>query len=54
MLNLFVMIYLKSSRPLQKAVVEDLETIFFLIKEQETALFIDKHFKFKIFFQQLI
>jgi hypothetical protein len=41
MLNLFVMIYLKASRPLQRAVIDDLETIFFLIKEQETALFID-------------
>jgi hypothetical protein len=51
MLNLFVMIYLKSSRPLQRAVVEDLETIFFLVKEQETLLFIDQHFKYKIFFQ---
>ena len=41
MLNLFVMIYLKASRPLQRAVVEDLETIFFMIKDQETLLFID-------------
>jgi hypothetical protein len=31
-------------------VVEDLETIFFLIKDNETALFIDQHFKLKIFF----
>lgn len=54
MLNLFVMIYLKASRPLQRAVVEDLETIFFMIKDQETLLFIDQHFKFKIFFQQLM
>lgn len=53
MLNLFVMIYLKASRVLQKAIIEDLETIFFYIKDQETALFIDQHFKLKIFFQQL-
>jgi hypothetical protein len=36
MLNLFVMIYLKSNRPLQKAIIGDIETIFVLVKEQET------------------
>lgn len=41
MLNLFVMIYLKASRALQRAVVEDIETIFYLVKEQETLIFVE-------------
>ena len=36
MLNLFVMIFLKASTPLKKAMIGDLEMIFFMIKEQET------------------
>ncbi len=54
MLNLFVMIYLKSTDPLKRAIINDLETIFFLIKEEETKLFIDQNFKYKIFFSQLL
>ena len=50
MLNLFVMIFLKANSPLKKAMIGDLEMIFFMIKENETQLFIDKTFKYKIFF----
>lgn len=54
MLNLFVIIFLKGSLCLQRAVIGDLETIFMLIKEQETSIFVDRKFKYKILFSQLL
>eukprot|EP00347_Sterkiella_histriomuscorum_P003504 403364047 len=52
-IDLFVMLYLKSNQVLKRAIVSDLETCFFMIKDRETTLFVDKKFSYKIFFYNL-
>lgn len=49
-INMFVMLYLKSNLALKKALVTDLENIFLLIKQKETFIFVDRKFKLKIMF----
>lgn len=52
-IDLFVMLYLKGTKILKKALLADLETTFFLIKDKETNIFVDKKFAYKIFFFNL-
>lgn len=46
--NLFVMLYLKSDQPLKNALVNDLENVFLMIKQKDAYIFVDKTFKFNI------
>ncbi len=48
LVNLFVMLYLKSNQTLKTALLDDLENVFLLIKQSETKIFIDKTFKYTI------
>lgn len=52
-IDLFVMLYLKGTDVLKKALLADLETTFFLIKDKETSIFVDRKFSYKIFFFNL-
>jgi cystathionine beta-lyase/cystathionine gamma-synthase len=50
LLQLFVVLYLKSNNSLKLTILEDLEKIFLLIKEHETKIFVDGTFKQIILF----
>lgn len=52
-INLFVMLYLKSNQTLKRALITDLENAFILVKDKETSIFVDKKFAYKIFFHNI-
>jgi predicted amino acid-binding ACT domain protein len=53
LIGLFMMLYLKSNETLKLALLTDLENAFMLVKQKETAIFVDKKFVYKILFYNL-
>lgn len=52
-LELFVVMYLKSSDAVKIILFEDLLTVFDFIRQAETRIFVDREFKYKIWFHGL-
>lgn len=50
LLQLFVVLFLKSEESVQVTVLEDLEKVFNLLKRNETKIFVDRNYKYKVFF----
>ena len=50
LLQLFVVLFLKSEESVQVSVMSDLDAIFNLLKSRETSIFIDKNFSYKVIF----
>ena len=51
LLQLFVVLFLKSEEAVKVTVLQDLDAVFMMIKQAETKIFVDRSFKYKIFFQ---
>ena len=45
------MLFLKSEEAVKVTVLQDLDAVFMMIKQAETKIFVDRSFKYKIFFQ---
>jgi len=52
-LQLFVVLYLKSNDKVKQLLISDLESVFCLIKSQQTKFFIEKNFKYNIMFYNI-
>jgi hypothetical protein len=50
LLQLFVVLYLKSNDKVKQTLIDDLETLFWTIKSSETKFFIEKKFQYKLVF----
>lgn len=50
LLQLFVVLFLKSEESVKVTVLFDLDNIFKIIKEAETKIFVDRTFKYNILF----
>ena len=48
LLDLFVVIYLKTSQSVQLTFVDDIDKMMHLIKENQKAIFVEKKFTWKI------
>lgn len=50
LLQLFVVLFLKSEESVRVTVLEDLDKVFNLLKRNETKIFVDGNYKYKVFF----
>ena len=50
LLQLFVVLFLKSEESVRVTVLEDLDKVFNLLKRNETKIFVDSYYKYKVFF----
>jgi hypothetical protein len=48
LLDLFVVIYLKTSQSVQLTLVDDIDKMMHIIKENQKAIFVEKKFTWKI------
>jgi len=53
-LRVFVVLYLKSEDEVKRIFVQDIESVFHMIKRQETKLFVEREFKYYIFFYEIM
>ena len=50
LLELFVVLFLKSDEAVKVTLLVDIQNIFLILKQNETRIFVDKHFKYRILF----
>lgn len=50
LLQLFVVLFLQSEESVKVTVLQDLDSIFKMLKSNQTKIFVDRSFKYKIFF----